>query len=133
MNEKQTVVREFLKAVPNPFLEIAEKIIDLIINQYKELDYAIKWKKLTFAVHQDFHHWLFAIQHTKNSIGIVFHFGGLLEDKDQVFIKGESIFFRKLEFKRVEDIDSKTIENFIVQALSKLDYFKNNWKELNKK
>jgi hypothetical protein len=133
MNENQAVVLEFLKPISSPNIEIAKKIIDMIISNYKDLDYAIKWKRLTFGINQDFHHWLFAIQPTKNSIGIVFHFGGLLEDKNQVFIKGESIFLRKLEFKSIENIDWQTIEYFIEQALSKLDYFKANWKELNKK
>lgn len=133
MNDNQTFVFNFLKPISSPNKDIAEIIIDMIISNYKDLDYAIKWKRLTFGKNQDFHHWLFAIQPTKNSIEIVFHFGGLLEDKNQLFIKGESIFLRKLEFKNIENIDWQTINYFIEQALSKVEYFKANWKELNKK
>ena len=133
MDKNKTVVAEFLKSIDTPYLEVAEKIIDMIIVNYKNLDYAIKWKRLTFGVNRDFHYWLFAIQPTKNSVGIVFHFGGLLEDKNQIFMKGESIFLRKLEYKSLESVDWNTIDYFIEQALSKLDYFKVNWKELNKK
>jgi len=132
MEKDQSVITEFLKPIPSPFSEIAEKIIGLITGNYENLDYAIKWKRLTFGANNDFHHWLFAIQPAKSSIGIVFHFGGLLEDKNQVFIKGESIFLRKLEFKTPESVDWDTIQYFIEQALPKLDYFKANWKELNK-
>jgi len=133
MDNNRFVITEFLKTIRSPYLEVAEKIIDMIIVRYKDLDYAIKWKRLTFAINRDFHYWLFAIQPTKNSVGIVFHFGGILEDKNRIFIKGESIFLRKLEYKSLESIDWNTIEYFIEQALSKLDYFKANWKELNKK
>lgn len=133
MNKYQPVVLEFLKPIHDPHLEIAQTIIDMILVNYKELDYAIKWKRLTFGINQDFHHWLFAIQPTKNSIGIVFHFGGLLEDENKVFSKGESNFLRKLEFRTVDAVDWKTIEYFIEQAVLKLPYFKANWKELNKK
>ncbi len=131
MYKDRKKIIDFLKPIPAPLSEIAEKIIHLIIANYKDLKFAIKWKKLTFGINHDFHHWLFAIQATKKNIGIVFHFGGLLEDKDQVFIKGESMFMRKLEFNSMQAIDWNIIACFIDQAMSRLEFFKANWKELN--
>lgn len=132
MVNDRSVITEFLEPVPNPLRETAEKIILGITENFKELDYAVKWHQLTFGINRDFHHWICAVRPSQKSIGLVFHFGGLLEDKDQLFLKGESIFFRKLEYKDPESVDFQAIEYFIKQALSRLDYFKANWKELNR-
>jgi hypothetical protein len=130
--KNNSIISEFLEPVREPLSEVAGKIIKPIIVSYRDLDFAIKWKRLTFAVNQDFHHWLFAVQVTKNSIGIVFHFGGLLEDENSVFIKGKSPFLRKLEFNCIEAVDWEMIDYFIEQSLLKLEYFKLNWEKLNK-
>jgi hypothetical protein len=37
-----------------------------------------------------------------------------------------------LEYSTANDIDEKVIKDFVRQAIKKLDYFKLNWKELNK-
>lgn len=46
---------------------------------------------------------------------------------------GGSFFLRKLNYSAINDVDKEVIRDFIKQAINKLEYFKNNWKELNKK
>jgi hypothetical protein len=69
----------------------------------------------------------------KDSVALVFHYGGLLEDRFRVFKSGASIFLRKIEFKDIADVNDKCIADYVKQAIAKRDYFIANWKELNKK
>jgi len=41
---------------------------------------AIKWKRLTFTVEQDWHHWLCGVAVTHAGVRLVFHKGSLLDD-----------------------------------------------------
>jgi len=119
------------KIDPN-FKEIVEKLTKVIESTNKEINCEIKWGRLTYGLLGDYHHWICGIDQTKKSINLIFHFGGILDDKNKKFIAGNSFFLRKLEYSTVDDINDKVIKDFIVQAISKLDYFKNNWQELNK-
>jgi hypothetical protein len=85
---------------------------------------------MTYALDSDFHHWICAIATAKASVGLNFHFGGLLEDPQGVFKVGSSKFLRKIEYKSVKDVDEGVILNFLKQAVDRLPYFKENWKEI---
>jgi hypothetical protein len=40
---------------------------------------AIKWRRLTFTVEADWHHWLCAVAVTERGVNLMFHKGALLE------------------------------------------------------
>ncbi len=67
---------------------------------------------------------------TKKFVGLVFHFGGLLDDPQGIFICGTSKFSRKIEYRRVEEVESEVVLGFLGQALEKVAYFKEHWKEI---
>jgi hypothetical protein len=125
-------VQQFYNSVPDNYKEIVNELSASILNVNNQITQDIKWKKLTFGLNDDFHHWLCQINFTKKGVVLYFHFGGLLDDKYNVFITGESKFLRKIEFKSINDINKKIINDYISQAISKISYFKNNWKELAK-
>lgn len=114
----------------------SKKIFDAVISAVrasdKNLEASTKWGKLTFSFKGDFHHWICAISPTKKSVNLIFHFGGLLTDKKKAFKSGESFFLRKLEYKSLNEVNPAIINDFVNQAINKLDYFRLNWKELNK-
>ena len=122
-------VQQFYHSVPDNYKETVNELVKSILNVNNKITQDIK---LTFGLNEDFHHWLCQINFTKKSVVLYFHFGGLLNDKYNVFIIGKSRFLRKIEFKSVKDINKKIINDYISQAISKLDYFKKNWKELAK-
>ena len=132
MNQPHTPIDEFFKLVPQPLHDTGNELIRWVTSSFPNLDYAIKWNQLTFALNKDFHHWLFSIKPTKKSINIVFHFGGIIEDPDHLLIKGDSFFIRKIEYSRPDQTNQDVLVAFINQAISKLDYFRTNWKSLNK-
>lgn len=127
-------VKEIYISKINPdFKEVVEVITKTIESVDKKLDCEVKWGRLTYALSEDYHHWICGIAQTKKSVNLIFHFGGILEDKNKNFIAGDSFFLRKLEFSKSTDINEKIVKDFVKQAINKLDYFKNNWKELSEK
>ena len=90
----------------------------------------MKWEQLTYAKNADFHHWIVGIKVTKKFVGLVFHFGGLLEDPRGVFNCGASKFARKIEYRQMDDIDVDVLQALLRQATDKVTYFKEHWKEI---
>lgn len=126
-------MNDFCKTVTNGSKEIIELLNSTILNTDKNIQTAIKWRKLTFGLNGDFHHWLCSIGCTKKATVLYFHFGGLLKDKYTVFIAGESKFLRKIEYSSKNEVKPEIVEDYILQAISKLNYFKENWKKINTK
>ncbi|MEW6184058.1 MAG: DUF1801 domain-containing protein [Bacillota bacterium] len=91
---------------------------------------AIKWRQLTYALAGDFHHWICAIAVTKKAVSLRFHFGGLLDDPHNVFRAGSSKFLRSIDFASANDLDPQLVTDYVRRALSRLDYFKANWRKL---
>ena len=121
---------EFVQGLTPEFAEIVTCLVEVIDHSPVKLDAAIKWRQLTFALQGDFHHWICAISVTKKSVGLVFHYGGLLSDTGGIFRSGESKFLRKIEYHTIADVDSAVVLDFIRQALEKHQYFKANWKQI---
>lgn len=121
---------QFLQSTPPQTQEIVKAIVAVICSTEHNFDMAIKWRRLTFALEHDFHHWICGIEITKSYVGIIFHFGGLLDDPRGKFKIGASNFLRKIEIRSLREIENDVIQDFIDQAVNKLPYFKENWKKL---
>lgn len=136
--EKQTckeakindLTQNFLWTASPEFQPIVIRLTEIIESSKEPLSCEVKWGQLTYAKNGDFHHWLVGIKVTKKFVGLVFHFGGLLNDPQGIFIRGASKFGRKIEYRRVDDVESEIILGFLEQALEKLAYFKGHWKEI---
>jgi hypothetical protein len=128
LNTKQ----DFQDKLNDNFKDIFLKVTEAIEFVNADLACEIKWRRLTYGLSGDYHHWICGIAQTKKSTNLIFHFGGLLVDEEKKLIAGNSFFLRKLEYKLIDDVDAKIIKNFVQQAINKLDYFKENWKTLNK-
>lgn len=122
----------YMEQKPQQYQDIAKRIMEIVLSGHEDMDLEMKWGKPTFGLSGDFHHWICAIQILKNKVSLIFHFGGLLIDEKERFISGTSKFLRKLEYENLENIDDEEILYFIQQAIEKLPYFRDNWKEINK-
>jgi hypothetical protein len=58
---------------------------------------AIKWRRLTFTVDDNWHHWLCAVAITKRGASLVFHKGVLLEDPAGL-LRGKSRYLREIPY-----------------------------------
>jgi hypothetical protein len=128
MNPKQ----DFQNRVNDEFKEIFLRVAEAVESVDNQLACEIKWGRLTYGLSGDYHHWICGIAQTKKSINLIFHFGGLLDDKNKYFIVGDSFFLRKLVYSSINNVDIDVINNFLKQAINKVDYFKANWKTLSK-
>lgn len=118
----------------NPDLKkVAKKLYEIILSTNDDLEAAIKWNRVIFAINNDFHHWICGINVTKKNISLIFHFGCLLTDENNILMVASSKFFRKVEIKNCQQINEEGIRLLILQAINKLPFFIENWKELNKK
>ena len=124
------LVTQFLHGTPLQTQEIVKAIVAAISSAEHNLDMAIKWRRLTFALNGDFHHWICGIEITKAYVGIIFHFGRLLEDPHHKFKFGTSRFMGKIEIRSLNELERDVMRNFIDLAVDKLPYFKANWKKL---
>lgn len=122
----------YLEQKPENLQIIAKILMEIILSSHPDLKVEMRWGKPTFGLNGDFHHWICAIQILKNKVSLIFHFGGLLDDQKKRLIAGTSQFLRKLEYDKLESIDSEEIVCFIGMAIEKLPYFKENWKEISK-
>ena len=121
---------DFAAAVDPRHRAVVERLAAILEGSAEPLDVAVKWRRLTFARARDFHNWICGISVTKSAVSLVFHFGGLLPDPDSRLIAGTSRFLRKLEFRSPEDLDEDLILGLVNLALSRLQYFKENWKAI---
>ncbi len=78
----------------------AEWLTSLIHAAVEAAAEAIKWGRLTFTVHDDWHHWLCAIAVTKQGTKLVFHKGALLDDPDGL-LEGEARYIRHIPHEQV--------------------------------
>lgn len=132
MNGNQKI-ETYLEQKPEALRTIATRLIEVIDNSHQDMEAEMRWGKPTFGLNGDFHHWICSVQVLKNKVSLTFHFGGLLCDEKNRFMVGTSKFLRKLEYENLESIDEEEIKRFIKMAVEKLPYFKENWKEINKK
>ena len=129
---EQGFLAEFTKQASPEAKKIVERLAGILEGSGELLEAAIKWNQLTYAYRGDFHHWICGISITKMTVDLVFHFGGLLDDPQGVFKAGSSAFLRKIKYQTAEEVDKKVVLDFLGQALKRLEYFKANWKEIQK-
>ena len=77
--------------------EQAEQLTALVHAADMEIAEAVKWRRLTFTVHDNWHHWLCAVAVSKGSAKLGFHKGALLRDPDGL-LQGESRYLREIPY-----------------------------------
>jgi len=110
----------FIAGLPPEFYQTVTQL-DQSIHRAAALDSGIKWRRLTYAVDGNYHHWICAINVTKKLVTLRFHFGGLLSDPDGVLRKGESRWMRSLDFIPGGEV--------VGEAVGKKGEFKEEWKK----
>lgn len=64
-----------------------------------EADEAVKWRRLTFTVDGNWHHWLCAVAASAKGVTLMFHKGALLDDPASL-LRGEGRYLRQVPHKR---------------------------------
>ena len=117
------VVDDFLAGLATSTRATAANVIAAVRKQ-ADLDAAIKWRQLTFAVDSDFDHWICAVALTKQRVNLAFHFGRLLKDDAGRFEESDAKFVRKVGYRSGDDVDDAAIVGMVSQAIAALPRFK---------
>lgn len=78
---------------------------------------AIKWGRLTFALHDDWHHWLCAIAVAKRGVSLMFHKGSLLDDPAGLLV-GEGRYLRQVRYEQVA-AHPEAVGVFVQEAITR--------------
>jgi hypothetical protein len=94
----------------------AEWLADRVHAAGEGIAEAIKWRRLTFAVDDDWHHWLCAIAVTARGVDLVFHKGSLLDDPSGL-LEGDDRYVRRLPHDRAA-ADPTAVTALVRQAIT---------------
>jgi hypothetical protein len=111
-------VCEFLAALDPIQKSAAEALVEIVMRSEPEFQVAMKWKRPTFTVNGNWHHWICAIQPAKGRVSLEFHKGVLLDDPGSVLV-GKGRYLRRLTVADGQRVDSGPLVPLILDAVEK--------------
>lgn len=103
--------------------EQVERVAGMVRAADGRIGEAVKWRRLTFTVDDDWHHWLCAIAVAKRGVALVFHKGVLLDDPAGL-LEGEGRYVREISYERAAaDPDAVTalVREAVARQMEMLD------------
>ena len=119
-------LHRFLSGLTPAARPVAERIV-AIVQAHAPFDAAIKWGQLTFAVDNDFDHWICAVAASKHRVNLTFHFGNLLSDRTGAFAPSDNKYVRKITFAAADEVDDAVVHDLLTQAVDRLPYFRQHY------
>jgi hypothetical protein len=92
-------VEEWLSRLGPDQREQVEWLAGQVHGAVADVGEAIKWRRLTFTVDGDWHHWVCAIGVTARAVNLVFHKGSLLDDPSGL-LAGDGRYTRQIPYDR---------------------------------
>jgi hypothetical protein len=90
-----------------------------------DLDVAIKYKLLMYALDGDWRTWVCAINETKKGVCLRFLYGVLLDDPRRVLRAGSSVLMT-WDFTLDDIVEPQAVGAYVVEAVARYDYYKAN-------
>ena len=87
----------WLEELPPEQRHEAEVLARAVEDAIDGVETAVKWKRLTFTLDGDWHHWLCAIAASGAGVRLVFHKGSLLDDPEGV-LEGDGKYLRDVPY-----------------------------------
>lgn len=115
MREQPPEVTAWLADLAPDQREQVESLAGLVHELGTPLSEAIKWRRLTFTVDDDWHHWLCQISATKKGTSLVFHKGVLLDDPAHL-LEGQGRYLRHVPYQRAVD-GREGVTRLLMEAL----------------
>jgi hypothetical protein len=100
--------------------EIRDRLDHVLRAAEPRLERAIKWRRPTYTVNGDWHHWLCGIETSQGAVHLWFHKGGLLDDPAGVLQPtGSSRYGRRLTYHDPREVDAAVIAPLLGEAVRK--------------
>jgi hypothetical protein len=93
-------VQDWLDRQSSDHQQQAELLASAVHAADRSIAEAIKWRRLTFTIGGNWHHWLCAVAVKKQGASLMFHKGALLDDPAGL-LQGDSRYLREIPFERV--------------------------------
>jgi hypothetical protein len=118
-----SLVDSFLARLTPAAHPVAERVIASVVS-HRKWTIGVKWQQLTFAVGDDFDHWVCAVGARRERVNLVFHYGSLLRGCEQRFEPTESKYVRRIAFESVDEVDDALIRDLLDLAVETLPKFR---------
>jgi hypothetical protein len=104
--------------------------LDAVVRKVRpDLDVAIKYGILMYALRGDWRTWVCAIDATKKGVGLRFLYGVLLDDPRGVLRAGSSVL-KTWDFAFDDVVDPAAVRAYVTEAVAKYDDYKANAREV---
>jgi hypothetical protein len=124
---RSDTVEGYLTPLTPELRAIATRVIETVSTRAR-FDVAVKWRQLTFALDDDFDHWICAVAAGKKQVQLKFHFGSMLDDIDDTFSPADGKYVRKIVYATGDEVDDAVIGRLVDDAVAKVDDFKRHWR-----
>jgi hypothetical protein len=102
MDDRPREVEDWLRRWSGDRREQVDWLVGRVHAAGGGIDEAIKWRRLTFTVDGNWHHWLCAVAVAPRGVSLVFHKGSLLDDPAGL-LEGEGRYLRQLPYDRAAE------------------------------
>ena len=109
-------VQEWLGGLPAERRRQAEWLAGRVHAAAPGVEEAVKWRRLTFTVDGNWHHWLCAVAASSRAVALAFHKGSLLDDPAGL-LEGEGRYLRQVPFERAA-ADPEAVTALVRQAIA---------------
>lgn len=117
----------YLEGIDPRFGPVVLELDRLVMGARPDLEPAIKYRILMYALKGDYRAWVCAIDVQKKAVCLRFLFGALLDDPRGVLRPGTSSL-RTLDVASLEAIDAGLVDAFVREAVSRHEELKATWR-----
>jgi len=119
-------LEEYVAGLADPRVaETVRELDRLIMGAHPELQTAIKYKILMYALDGDFHTWVCALDLTKRGVALRFLYGVLLSDPLHVLRGGSSVLMT-WDLPLDAEIDAAAVGAYVSEAVAKNGEYRTN-------
>ena len=120
------ILEEYIGTLVDPRGEPGVRELDRIIRAVRpDLEAAIKYKILMYALNRDFHTWVCAINSGRRRVSLNFLYGVMLEDARHILRPGSSVLM-SWDFDFDEEIEPASVAAYVAEAAAKNQAYKTN-------
>ena len=118
MRKTDRIIATHFPALDDRSRATVERLIDVVVEALPDAEHGLKWGRLTFTQHGDWHHWLCAIAPTRKAVRLLVHKGALLADPRGV-LDGEGRYLRVIAFTSPHDVDTDVVVPILREAAAR--------------
>ena len=122
---KSEALEAYLKGADPRAKPLVIDLVDAIRKAQPELDVAIKYGLLMYALRGDWRTWVRAVGAGNSGVALRFLYGVLLTDPKHVLRAGSSVLMT-WDFALIDAVDPEAVGAYVVEAVARYDEYKAN-------